>query len=124
MITKGSIIENTSTDDLHERVRIVYHNKTRNERGDVVDDGDEIERCEVWAKVLPASSRRVDGYEAKVNEVLYRIVVRYRTDILATDEIVWNGKRLQLTAPPYDAESRRIWTVLDCREMVEDGGET
>ena len=120
MITRGSIIENTSTDDLRERVKIVYHERIRNDRGDIID-GEELTRCDVWAKVLPISARRVGGYVEELAETMYRITIRYRTDILPDDEVIWNGKRLQLTAPPYDAESRRIWTVMDCREMVADG---
>lgn len=120
MITRGSVIENTSTDDLRERVRIVYHERTRNDRGDIID-GEELTRCEVWAKILPLSAKRSGGYVEELSEVIYRITVRYRTDILPDDEILWNGKRLQQTAPPYDAESRRMWTVLECREMVADG---
>ena len=122
MISRGSIIENTNTDDLHERIRVVFHMKQRNSQGDIINDGEEQTRCEVWAKVLPISAKRTDGYAEKVNEISYRIIVRYRTDILPDDEILWNGKRFQITSPPYDAESRRIWTVIECREMVEDGG--
>lgn len=121
MRTTGSIINNTSTDDLAERIKIIYQETQRNERGDIIGTED-VTRCEVWAKVLPMSARRLlDDSVEVVNEVSYRITIRYRTDIMPDDVVIWRGKRLQQTAPPYDAESRRIWTVLNCVEAVKDG---
>lgn len=121
MKTVGSVINNTSTDDLTERVKIIYQSTRRNERGDIIGTEDKT-RCTVWAKVLPLSSRRTNDDSIEyINEVSYRITVRYRTDIAPDDFIIWRGKRLRQTAPAYDAESRKIWTVLDCVEMVKDG---
>ena len=119
MRTTGSLINNTSLDDLSERISIVYQSTQRNNRGDIIGTED-ITRCTVWAKVLPLSSKRTNDSLEYINEVSYRITVRYRTDIAPDDIIIWRGKRLRQTAPPYDAESRRIWTVLECEEMVED----
>ena len=120
MRTTGSIINNTTIDDLAERISIVYQKAQRNNRGDILGIED-VARCTVWAKVLPLSARRLldDSVEA-VNEVSYRITIRHRTDIAPDDIVLWRGKRLQQTAPPYDAESRRIWTVLECVEMKAD----
>ena len=121
MKTVGSVINNTSTDDLTERVKIIYQSTRRNERGDIIGIED-MPRAEIWAKVLPIASRRdVEDSVELVNEVSYRITIRHRTDISPDDIVIWRGKRLQQTAPPYDAESRRIWTVLTCAEMVKDG---
>lgn len=120
MRTTGSLINNTSLDDLPERISIVYQSTRRNERGDKIGTED-ITRCTVWAKVLPLSSRRTDDSMEYINEVSYRITIRYRTDIAPDDLIIWRGKRLRQTAPAYDAESRKIWTVLDCVEMIKDG---
>ena len=120
MRTTGSIINNTTIDDLSEKISIVYQKARRNNRGDILGIED-VTRCTVWAKVLPLSARRLldDSVEA-VNEVSYRITIRHRTDIAPDDVVLWRGKRLQQTAPPYDAESRRIWTVLECVEMKSD----
>ena len=120
MRTTGSIINNTTIDDLAERISIVYQKAQRNNRGDILGIED-VTRCTVWAKVLPLSARRLldDSVEA-VNEVSYRVIIRHRTDIAPDDIVLWRGKRLQQTAPPYDAESRRMWTVLECVEMKAD----
>ena len=120
MRTTGSIINNTTIDDLAERIGIVYQKAQRNNRGDILGIED-LTRCTVWAKVLPLSARRLldDSVEA-VNEISYRVTIRYRADIAPDDIVIWRGKRLQQTAPPYDAESRKIWTVLECVEAKAD----
>ena len=121
MRTTGSAINNTNTDDLSERISIVYNEPTRNNRGDIID-GSDTTRCTVWAKVLPISAKRyIDGAIELTNEISYRISIRYRPDIAPDDIILWRNKRLRQTAPPYDAEARRIYTVLTCEEMVKDG---
>ena len=120
MRQEGSAIQQMSVDDLTERISIVYFETTRNERGDILR-GEEITRCTVWAKVLPLTGRISDITPERKNEITYRITIRYRTDILPDDEIVWHGRRLKITTTPVDVESQHIWTQLDCRELVKDG---
>ena len=118
MITEGSIMQ-TSIDDLHEKVTILRATKTRDDDGNIIPSYSALRN--VWAKVLPISAAIKDGYSAQDNEVVYRIVIRYADDLLYDDRIGWRGKILILTAPPYDAESRHVWTVIIAREMVENG---
>lgn len=120
MRTTGSQIQNNSVDDLTERIEIIYQTTQRNSVGDILGTEDKT-RCKVWAKVLPLTARRVLDDSETVNEISYRIIIRYRLDIMPDDLILWRGKRLRQTAPPYDAESRKIWTVLTCTEMIKDG---
>ena len=98
---EGINFKNTSLEDLSERISVVYFETTRNSRGDIVK-GEEITRCTVWAKVLPLSGRIQDETPARENSVTYRVTVRYRADILPDDEIVWRGRRLKITTPPFD----------------------
>ena len=108
---------NVTLDDLHERIEFLCFDKERDSEGNIID-GAEHTRATVWAKVLPIAARIGDGTQETENIVTYRVTIRYREDIEPTDEILWRGKRLALVAPPYDVESRRIWTVLECRELV------
>ena len=119
MKTIGSFIANTNVDDLTERISVIYFVTERNERGDILNVV-EIERCRVWAKILPVTARITDGTPERVNTINYRVTIRYRTDIKPDDEIIWRGKRLKLLTPPFDAESRKIYTVMDCEEVIED----
>lgn len=119
MKNTGSIMK-TTIDDLSERVSIVYYEPSRSLLGDIVH-GEEKERCKAWAKILPLTARTgTDGIE-RTPAVTYRIVIRYRTGIFPDDMVVWRGKLLEQVAPPYDAESMHVWTVLECREAVADG---
>ena len=74
-----------------------------------------------WALVLPFAAKISDGYAEKVQEVDYRIVIRYRTDVRVTDRIRWDGKTLIPIAPPYPLGGKKRWLVIECRELVEDG---
>lgn len=105
-------------DDLHERIEIFYRDKTRDIEGNIVD-GEIHTRATVWAKIIPVTARIGEQSGETGNEVRYRVTVRYRNDIEPTDEILWRGRRLVLASPPYDVESRRMWTAFECRELVE-----
>lgn len=118
MKTFGSLI-NTPLDDLSERISFRNFSTQRNERGDIIKSV-EFERCRVWAKVLPLTARINDVQPERVNKVTYRVIIRYRNDVKPDDEIVWRGKRLRLLSPAYDAESRKIFTVMDCEEVIAD----
>lgn len=120
MITTGSIISNTSLDDLCDRIEIVRETPARNNVGDIVGSDDTI-ILDAWAKVLPIAAKASSDTTARVNAVDYRVIIRYRTTIKPDDVVIWHGKRLKLNAPPYDAENRHIYTVLECREVVADG---
>ena len=105
--------------DLNERISVIYFDTERNERGDILNVT-EVERCRVWAKILPLTARISGDTPERVNTISYRVTIRYRTDIKPDDEIIWRGKRLKLLTPPFDAESRKIYTVMDCEEVIED----
>lgn len=115
----GSFINNTNLDDLSERISVIYYETVRNERGDIISTR-EIERCRVWAKVLPLTARINFDTPERVNKINYRVTIRHRTDIKPDDEIAWRGKRLRLITPPFDAESQKIYTVMDCEEVIAD----
>ena len=74
-----------------------------------------------WALVLPFAAKISDGYAEKVQEVDYRIVIRYRADVRVTDRISWGDKTLTPIAPLYPLGGKKRWLVIECRELVEDG---
>lgn len=119
MKTVGGFIANTSVDDLAERISFVNYTTKRGERGDFINQA-EFERCRVWAKILPMTAKISDAPPEQTNRITYRVMIRYRTDIKPDDEILWRGRRLKLLTPPFDAESRKIYLVMDCEEVIED----
>lgn len=119
MRTLGSLIQ-TPLDDLSERISIRCFETERNQYGDIVKIS-EMERCRVWAKVLAISSESRAGIPEQRSKVTYRVIIRYRQDVKPDDEIIWRGRRLKITKPPYDAESRKIYTVFEVEEVIENG---
>lgn len=109
-----------SADDLTERIKIIFFETQRNSRGDFVKTSEKT-RCEVWAKILPLSGKISDTTPEKINFINYRVTIRYRKDINPDDKIIWRGKILKITTPPFDVEVRHIWTQFDCVEVIQDG---
>lgn len=105
--------------ELNERIAVTYFNTERNERGDIINVR-EIERCRIWAKVLALTARISDDTPERTGRVTYRVTIRHRDDIKPDDEIVWRERRLKLISPPYDLDGKRIFTAMDCEEVVED----
>jgi SPP1 family predicted phage head-tail adaptor len=65
----------------------------------------------VAAKIVP-----LNGRESVVAHVLsgisvFEIVIRFRTGIEASDQVLWNGRELNITAPPEDRMGlrRHLW---------------
>lgn len=119
MKTTGGVI-GTSIDDLSERISIRYLRTDRNQYGDIIKI-EELERCQVWAKVFPLTARNNNGAPERINKITYRVTMRYRNDVKPDDIIIWRGRRLEIISPPFDAESRKIFTVFDCEEVIENG---
>ncbi len=120
MRTEGLALKQMSIDDLTEKVSLVYYEKTRDNRGNIIKGNEEI-RCMVWAKVLPLVGKINDTTPERVNTITYRVTIRFRNDIKPDDEMFWRGRRFRLITPPVNLEYRRIWTQFDCVEVIQDG---
>ena len=109
-----------SMSELRHRVSILRPVTETDDEGNIlVQTTQEVGKA--WALVLPFAAKISDGYAEKVQEVDYRIVIRYRADVRVTDLVQWNGKRLTPIAPPYPLGGKKQWLVMECRELVEDG---
>lgn len=111
-----------SLNELRQRVTIMRPTTVVDDAGNIIENGQE-EVCTVWAKILPYASKISNGYAEKVDEVNYRIVIRYRQDIEVTDIIRWRSHRFVQTAPAYDFRCNRQYLVMEVRELIEDGQE-
>ena len=109
-----------SMSELRHRISILRPVMETDDEGNILAQTTQ-EVGKAGALVLPFAAKISDGYAEKVQEVDYRMVIRYRTDVRVTDIVVWNGKRLTLIAPPYPLGGKKRWLVLECRELVEDG---
>ena len=109
-----------SMSELRHRISILRPVTETDDEGNILSSP-VVEIGKAWALVLPFAAKISDGYAEKVQEVDYRVVIRYRADVRVTDLVQWNGKRLALIAPPYPLGGKKRWLVLECRELVEDG---
>ena len=109
-----------SMSELRHRISILRPVTDTDDEGNILAQTTQ-EVGKAWALVLPYAAKISDGYAEKVQEVDYRIVIRYRTDVRVTDIVQWNGKRLTPVASPYPLGGKKRWLVLECRELVEDG---
>ena len=109
-----------SMSELRHRISILRPVTETDDEGNILAQTTQ-EVGKAWALVLPFAAKISDGYAEKVQEVDYRIVIRYRMDVRVTDHIRWGDKTLTPTAPPYPLGGKKRWLVLECRELVEDG---
>lgn len=109
-----------SMSELRHRISILHPMTETDDEGNILSSS-VLEVGKAWALVLPFAAKISDGYAEKVQEVDYRIVIRYRMDVRVTDHIRWDDKTLIPIAPPYPLGGKKRWLVIECRELVEDG---
>lgn len=109
-----------SIGEMRHRITIQRPVSLPDDMGNLVERGAE-KVCTVWAKVLPYAAKISDGYAEKVQEVHYRIAIRYRDGLKVTDRILWEGRTLLQTAPPYAMDGKHKYLIMEARELVEDG---
>ena len=109
-----------SMSELRHRISILRPVMDTDDEGNILAQTTQ-EVGKAWALVLPFAAKISDGYAEKVQEVDYRIVIRYCKDVKVTDRIRWDGKTLIPIAPPYPLGGKKRWLVIECRELVEDG---
>ena len=80
-------------------------------------DGD----FKAWACVEPIGARIGDHAAERVPEREYRVTIRYREGISLHDRVAYGGRLLEQTVPPMDADGRKVWLQLQCRELAEAG---
>jgi len=109
-----------SMSELRHRITFLRLVTDTDDEGNILSSSVQ-EISKAWALVMPFAAKISDGYAEKVQEVDYRVVVRYRTDVRVTDRIRWGNKTLTPIAPSYPLGGKKRWLVLECRELVEDG---
>lgn len=75
----------------------------------------------VWARV-----RTINGREAVIASTLqgtstFEIMIRFRHDLKAADQVVWGGRELNIIAPPEDRYGDRKWTQIIASTLAPQG---
>lgn len=107
---------------LSERISVRYFEVERDDCGDILRR-EERERCRLWANVYALTAKKNDAQPERANKITYRVTIRYREDILPDDEIDWRGRRLKLLSPPFHLNGQKVFTAMDCEEVIADGAQ-
>jgi SPP1 family predicted phage head-tail adaptor len=66
----------------------------------------------VWARKIEVSGREFFQAQTKDAETTVRFEIRYRSDIVATDRVVSDGRDFQLVQPPSEIGRREGLTLF------------
>ena len=105
--------------ELRHRIKILRPQKHTDGEGNIITDSCP-DFVTVWAKILPLTGKKSEGYEEKIQAVFYKIFIRYRDDIQISDFVLWNEKKLEQISPPCPFDGRKNFLVLEARELVEN----
>lgn len=99
-----------ATTRFRHKVEIWRSEEVKTGRGGFTDEWKKI--GSVWAEVIGQRGREVVLEQALQGIAVYKITIRYRDDVLASDQLRWSGKVLNITAPPVDEQGRREELVI------------
>jgi SPP1 family predicted phage head-tail adaptor len=104
--------------DLRDRITIRRRTETKNAGGGLDIGWDDF--ATIWAKVTS-----LNGREAVIGGVLqgnsyFEITVRYRTDLEVADQILWNGRELNINSSE-DRLGTRQWTIIQASTETPQG---
>ena len=119
MIIHGNSYNKMSVDALSEKIKIVHYNETIDNEGNIIKSKEPILRWEGFAKVYPIKSTITNSKNEIVNQVDYRITIRYRNDISFTDTVIYRNKKLEMLNVPFDLDNDKRWLQMDCKELYE-----
>ena len=104
--------------ELNCRITLLKEMKVPDEQGGFVTSY--VLRAEVWAKIIAVTAKTVDQYEQQTPELIHRVVIRYRKDVLVTDRVRYGERFFELIGPPINEGERKAYLRLECREVVAD----
>ncbi|MFZ3485287.1 phage head closure protein [Sphingomonas sp. 3-13AW] len=95
---------------LRQRIEIWRSVETKNGRGGFTDDWQMI--AATRAEILGQPGREAVLEQALQGIAVYKITIRFRDDVLASDQLRWSGRILNITAPPVDPDGLRKELVI------------
>jgi SPP1 family predicted phage head-tail adaptor len=104
---------------LDQRVTIQRRTAGQDARGQALETWADV--ATVWARVQPRRGR--DFFAAAQDQATFDCTVwmRHRTDVLASDRLLWNGQPLDIVGQPVNVGGAGVWTELMCTQGVRAG---
>jgi SPP1 family predicted phage head-tail adaptor len=75
----------------------------------------------VRARAEPLRGRDFFAAAQTQSGLSVRFSIRYRTDVLATTRVLWDGSAYDIQGPPINVDGRRHTLELMCESGVRDG---
>jgi len=95
---------------LDRRVLVETPTSTRDGYGAVVPGWSTV--CTVWGNVIPVTGTERKQSDTTIASNFYRVTIRYRTDVAATDRVTFDGKTANIRN--IIELGRRDWLELFC----------
>lgn len=101
---------------LRRKITIQQQSITQDAVGQPVDTWSDV--ASVWAGVEDISATETVRDGAFSAQVTTRVETRYRTGITAGMRITYDGRTLEIVAPPIDSEGRTRRLEILCKEVT------
>lgn len=103
--------------ELDQLITILRPSKDSDGMGGKKDAGPQIVACDVWAKRRPLSGKEFAKYDTLNNSAMCAFVIRYRNDLLPTDQIVSDCITYNIRFIP-PVSSRSMYLVIEAESGV------
>lgn len=103
--------------ELDQLINFVRPEKSDDGMGGKVDAGPWVIATNVWAKRRPLSGKEFAKYDAVNNSAMCAFVIRYRDDLLPTDQIYSDGIYYNIRFIP-PVSNRSMYLVIEAESGV------
>ena len=104
--------------ELNRRIEVLQFFETRDEFGGCSGSWKTIDR--VWAKIEPISGNEFFHSQQINAETSIKITIRFYAGLNVMHRIKFSGKTFEITGV-FDELAEHRWTVINCKELVNDG---
>ncbi|UOF79256.1 head tail joining protein [Caudoviricetes sp.] len=95
---------------MRERVAAYSQSQTVNAAGEITSGWSLI--ATIWARVEPLSASQIVLANRDDAQRIYKMVIRYRTDITTNSRIIWRNRKFDVTGVMDETEQRQFLTVM------------
>ncbi len=101
--------------ELDELITILRPDKRDDGMGGKTADAPQVVAANLWSKKRPLSGKEFAKYDTLNNSAMCAFVVRYRDDLLPTDQIISDGVAYNIRfIPPVSSRSMYLVVEAEC----------
>jgi len=100
--------------ELREVIQIQSLGRIRDGMGGYTETYEDL--LQVWAKITPQRGKEIITAGQIQGQTPWKILMRYRPEVREDQIVIWQDRRLKITAPPIPIGNRQ-WLELQCLEV-------